>query len=95
MERTDAKIAQLQSILNSRIKDIKRWHKISVYDYNSAPTWIKDLIGMDKESGCLHWNGRKKNNIHEYEIKEFPMNEIDTLIKRNEERLKNERKIYK
>ena len=93
----DKKIAQLQSILKERIKlkHIKRWKKVNVTNHDDTPQWIRQLTNMDRDSLVVHWNGRNKGNIHQYEIKEAKLKDIDTLILRNQERLKAERPIYK
>ena len=89
------KINKLQSILRERLPGIKRWKKINVYDFETCPDWIKAITSMKNDNVLLHWNGRKRGNIHEYEFKEFPLSDIDSLILRNTERLKSDRKIYR
>ena len=88
---------KLEQILRERIKrkHIKRWKKVSVYDYNSCPDWVMQLTQMRSDEITIHWNGKQRGNIHSYELKTAKSTEIDNLIRRNTERLKSERPIYK
>jgi hypothetical protein len=92
------KLSKLQDILIERLPHIKRWNKVMVYDGSGElPLEIRrDLF--ESPDGCFYifWNGRKSpTNHHEFEWKQVPNGDIDKVITRNLERLRNERGVYK
>ena len=90
------KINELSDILIERLPVIKRWLKVEVTDWENADERVKDVYPKNSDMIYVFWNGRKSaTNHHDYEIKEFPVRDIDLLIQRNTERLRNERKVYK
>jgi len=90
------KIKKLHDILIERLPHIERWKKVTVSDWDNASRRVKDLYERNPDSFYIFWNGRKsRTNHHEYEIKEIPVKDIEDVIQRNLERLRNERKVYK
>jgi hypothetical protein len=90
------KISRLHDILIERLPHIKRWKKVSVGTWDKSPQWVKDVYPENSDNIYICWNGKKsQHNTHDYEIKEIPLKDIDNLITRNLERLRNERSVYK
>ena len=89
------KLKTLQSILRERLPDIRRWKKVSVYSFDKCPEWIMELTDMKEGEYTVHWNGKKVKQVHSWELKTAKLDEIDSVIARNQERLKNNRGVYK
>ena len=89
------KTRDLEILLRKRLPDIKRWKSVNVYSYEQCPEWIMELTDMKEDEYTVHWNHRKVKQIHYYELKTAKLDEIDAVILRNQERLKNSRPIYK
>lgn len=90
------KLDELRDILIERLPDIKRWRKVNVEMWEDSPQWVKDAYPKNSDNFYVCWNGRKsQNNTHDYEIREIPLSDIDSVIIRNAERLKNNRPVYK
>lgn len=69
-----------------------------VYDGSGELPWEirRDLLEYPDGYFYIFWNGRKSlTNHHEFEWKQVPNEDIDKVITRNLERLRNERGVYK
>ena len=91
------KVKKLQDILVGRLPNIKRWTRVEVYGPgDEMPEIIKDTQEVDDQTCFIYWNGRKSpTNHHSHEIRAFPLEDIDKLIIRNQERLRNERGVWR
>ena len=84
----------LPNILRKRLDKIDRWGKVTVYKWNSKrlPWYInRPVQGM----AYIVWSHPKRKNIHDVEHKEFPLTDLDKVIRRNRNRLGNNTKAYK
>ena len=89
-------LKELQTILRKRLPDIKRWRKVSVFGYgDDLPSEITDTNTPKEDKFYIYWNGNKGKNIHRFEVKEAELSAIKDIIRRNTERLENNRKVYK
>jgi hypothetical protein len=79
---TESKIEQLKAILTARLPLINRWLHVDVTQQANTFTII--------------WSGAKiAGNTHPIETKEIPLKDLDIIINRNVDKLKNEVTNYK
>ncbi|MCP3894980.1 MAG: hypothetical protein GY706_10180, partial [Bacteroides sp.] len=81
----------LQRIFRKRLPDIDRWRKVTVYNWDGAPYFITPQDGMF----YVVWSGPKRKNIHPYEYREIPLDDIEIIATRNRMRLRNKTKTYR
>lgn len=83
----------LQRILRKRLPTIDRWGEVTVYSHKSTrlPNWVTPVEGMF----YIVWTNPKRKNIHPYEYKEVPLEDLELIAARNRMRLRNQTKAYK
>jgi len=84
-------IKGLQRVLRKRLPTIDRWKQVTVYMWDRAPYFIQPRDGMF----YIVWSGPKRKNIHPYEYKEIPMEDLGKIVNKNRIRLQNSTKMYK
>lgn len=84
-DRITERLKVLQDILIEYLPSLSRWTKVTVYGPgDDLPREIKGALLEDPAGfAFIFWNGRKsKYNHHEYEFKQFPIENIETEIAR-------------
>jgi hypothetical protein len=88
-------IERLQTILNRHLVNIRRWRFVDVSMWKDANHRVKELHKENDKYFYIYWNGTKTNNHNVHEIREIPLCDIEKVIHRYDERLKNGRSVYK
>ena len=89
------KLIKLQDILRERLPDLVRWKKVYVYSYRDCPQWIVDLSHPTDKDFVVLFNGNKGKNKHNFDIFNKKLCDIDAIIYRAKQRLKNSSPVYK
>ena len=84
----------LQRVLRKRLPHIDRWRRVTVYRWDSKRLpWFIDR--PEKGFYYIVWSGNKRGNIHDDEVVQRPLDNIDYWYNKNNERLKRKTKIHK
>jgi len=86
-------IKGLQRTLRKRLPAIDRWKRVSVYRFDD--TRLPEFILPAENCFYIVWTDPKRRNIHPYEYKQIPIEDISEVIRRNRDRLRNETVAYK
>lgn len=95
------KIKALRYILKSRLPDIKRWLFADVYGPKDKKRayknkYVKEYFNDNGEFFyTCYWGHKSDTNHNQFELKEIPIKDIDSLIAKNSIRLKDKAKPYK
>ena len=91
----DSKLCHLQQLLRSRLPQIRRWKKVSVFIHDDELPPAIEYYRPAEDNFIVFWNGNKGKNKNNIEIKEIPLTEIDEYISKTKRRLNDETKTYK
>ena len=86
-------IKGLQRVLRKRLPAIDRWRKVRVYQWDS--TGLPEYIMPQEGTFYVVWSAPKRKNIHPYEYREIPLDDLYEVTDRNRKRLYSLTKTYK
>ena len=88
------KLTILREVLIERLRYIDRWESVGIYFHNDRypKDTINDVENPPNGFYILWYNSKRKDSPNNYEYKSVPLTifDIDAVIKRQREKLRNE-----
>ena len=85
----------LQRVLRKRLPEIDRWKCVSVLKHDSPRISHNHKPFTSNGYYYIRWYGPKRGNIHPEEYYEFPCSELEAVVRRKRNRLRNKTKTYR